>query len=130
MPLVRFDVIKNSYNEEEIKQILATTQEVVIASFHVPMRDRYQIVTQHEPYEMVIEDTGLGILRSEKVVVVSLTSRPRTKSDIESFYTLLATRLSEKDLVAKNDLMVNITVNSDEGWSFGYGKAQFLTGEL
>ena len=28
------------------------------------------------------------------------------------------------------DLVVSITDNSDEDWSFGYGRAQFLTGEL
>ena len=28
------------------------------------------------------------------------------------------------------DLVVSITDNSDADWSFGYGRAQFLTGEL
>jgi hypothetical protein len=28
------------------------------------------------------------------------------------------------------DLVVSITDNNDEDWSFGYGRAQFLTGEL
>jgi hypothetical protein len=28
------------------------------------------------------------------------------------------------------DLIVSITENSDEDWSFGHGRAQFLTGEL
>jgi 4-oxalocrotonate tautomerase len=26
--------------------------------------------------------------------------------------------------------MVSVTENTDEDWSFGYGRAQFLTGEL
>jgi 4-oxalocrotonate tautomerase len=28
------------------------------------------------------------------------------------------------------ELIVSITENNDEDWSFGYGRAQFLTGEL
>jgi Tautomerase enzyme len=28
------------------------------------------------------------------------------------------------------DLIVSITDNGDEDWSFGHGRAQFLTGEL
>jgi hypothetical protein len=28
------------------------------------------------------------------------------------------------------DLIVSITENDDEDWSFGHGRAQFLTGEL
>ncbi|WP_281165489.1 tautomerase family protein [Liquorilactobacillus sicerae] len=129
MPLVRFDLQKGR-SVEEIKEIMDITQEVVIEEFKVPERDRYQIVTQHEPFEMNILDTGLDIERSEKVVVVSLTSRPRKKEDVEKFYQQLAEKLAAKKLVAPNDLMVNITINGDEGWSFGYGKAQFLNGEL
>lgn len=30
----------------------------------------------------------------------------------------------------KEDVVVSLIVNSDEDWSFGLGKAQFLTGEL
>jgi hypothetical protein len=29
-----------------------------------------------------------------------------------------------------SDIVVSITSNSDADWSFGYGRAQFLTGEL
>jgi Tautomerase enzyme len=32
--------------------------------------------------------------------------------------------------IAPTDLMVSITGNSREDWSFGYGRAQFLEGDL
>ncbi|MGL5687640.1 MAG: tautomerase family protein, partial [Weissella cibaria] len=28
------------------------------------------------------------------------------------------------------DVMINLVSNTDEDWSFGLGKAQFLTGDL
>lgn len=129
MPLIRFDLQKGR-TAEEIRKILDVTHSVVLDVFKVPQRDRYQIVTQHEPYEMVIEDTGLGFERSDKVVVISITSSPRKKEDIVKFYELLSKRLSDEQLVKENDLMVNIVLNTKENWSFGFGKAQFLTGEL
>ncbi|BAN73340.1 MULTISPECIES: tautomerase family protein [Lacticaseibacillus] len=129
MPLVRFDMLKGR-SPETIQQILQITHEVMVAAFDVPARDRYQIVHQHEPYEMVVEDTGLGIPRTDKVVVISLVSRVRTVHQLKQFYATLAERLSTAGLVDKNDLMINVSFNNDQGWSFGQGKAQFLDGSL
>ena len=129
MPLVRFDMLKGR-SLETIQQILQITHEVMVAAFDVPARYRYQFVHQHEPYEMVVEDTGLGIPRTDKVVVISLVSRVRTVHQLKQFYATLAERLSAAWLVDKNDLMINVSFNNDQGWSFGQGKAQFLDGSL
>lgn len=60
MPLVRFDLIKGR-TQEDIENIMKITQDTVVKDFHVDQRDCYQIVTQHESYEMNIMDTGLDI---------------------------------------------------------------------
>jgi len=129
MPLVRFD-LNRGRSPEEIQQILDITQSVVVNAFGVPVRDRYQIVHQHGPGEMIIEDTGLGIARSDKVVVISIVSRTRTIDQIRKFYHDLATALDDSGLVTPNDLMINITFNSDQGWSFGNGRGQFIEGDF
>jgi hypothetical protein len=33
----------------------------MVEAFDVPVTDRYQIVHQHRPHELIIEDTGLGL---------------------------------------------------------------------
>ena len=129
MPLARFDMIKGR-KPEEIEKIMDITQNAVSNNFGVVKADRYQIVTQHEPYEMNVMDTGLGIKRSNKVVIISVTSRPRKKEDLQNFYQEVTKNLDEAGLVKPNDLMINFTINNDADWSFGLGKAQFLTGEL
>ena len=43
---------------------------------------------------------------------------------------LLAANLAARCGLDSADLVVSITDNTDEDWSFGYGRAQFLTGEL
>ncbi len=74
---------------------------------------------------MVVEDTGLGIPRTDQVVVISLVSRVRTVHQLEQFYESLARRLSEAGLVDKNDLMVNVSFNHDQGWSLAKAKPNF-----
>ncbi|MCH4009541.1 tautomerase family protein [Companilactobacillus sp.] len=130
MPLMRIDMIKGSFDESQIKQILDLSYEVMKESFDAPEGDRYQLVTQHEPYEMQILDTGLGFKRSNKVLVFSLTTRPRTKDQKVEFYERLVQELNNHLDQRPEDVMVNLTVNSDEDWSFGLGRGQFMTGEL
>ncbi|BBM18134.1 putative tautomerase YolI [Enterococcus avium] len=129
MPLMKIDMIKGR-TEKEIKQILDISYQVMLNAFHAPEGDRYQIVNQHEAYEMQILDTGLDFKRTGQVIVFSLVTRPRTTEEKQTFYSQLVKELNEQLGIRTEDVMINLTVNSDEDWSFGFGRAQFLTGEL
>jgi HSP90 family molecular chaperone len=48
----------------EIKTLLDAAHRAVLHAFKVPERDRYQIVHENKAHHMVIEDTGLGLTRS------------------------------------------------------------------
>lgn len=103
---------------------------VILQAFQVPEGDRYQIVTQHEPEEMIIEDTGLGFERSNNVVVFTIISTQRTDKMKKEFYQLLTFALQENCHIEPKDVMVTFVTNGAGEWSFGFGQAQFLTGEL
>uniref|UniRef100_A0A7C2ARD0 Tautomerase family protein n=1 Tax=Pseudomonas graminis TaxID=158627 RepID=A0A7C2ARD0_9PSED len=129
MPLINIDLIEGR-SDEQVKILLDAAHRAVVEAFQVPQGDRYQIVNEHRPGRMIVEDTGLGIPRTDKVVVISVTSRPRTEESKVRFYQLLAQALQEDCGIEANDLMVSIVTNTDADWSFGHGRAQFLTGEL
>lgn len=129
MPLMKIDLIKGR-SQSEIKEILDISYQVMLKAFHAPQGDRYQIVTQHEAFEMQLLDTGLGFDRTDQVIVFSLITRPRTTEEKKNFYFLLVKELGDKLGIQSKDVMINLTVNTDEDWSFGFGRAQFLTGEL
>ena len=129
MPLLRIDVIEGR-SEAELKELLDATHCAMLAAFKVPERDRYQIVHEHPAAEMRIEDTGLRIPRTERVVMVQVTTRPRSRPEKQNFYELLCQELTRRCDMKASDIVVSITQNNDEDWSFGYGRAQFITGEL
>ncbi|KQT86698.1 tautomerase [Methylobacterium sp. Leaf469] len=129
MPLIRFDLIEGR-TEAELKTLLDAAHEAMLEAFRVPAGDRYQIVTEHKPSRMIVEDTGLGIPRTEDVVVVQVFTRPRSQEMKQDFYRLLTEKLEAACGIAPADVMVSCMVNSDADWSFGHGRAQFLTGEL
>jgi hypothetical protein len=129
MPLLRIDVIEGR-SEAELKELLDAIHCAMLPAFKVPERDRYQIVHEHPAAEMRIEDTGLGIPRTKGVVVVQVTTRPRSRLEKQNFYELLCQELARRCDIKASDVVVSITQNNDEDWSFGYGRAQFITGEL
>lgn len=129
MPLMRFDLVEGR-SPEELKKLLDAAHRAMVRAFEVPERDRYQIVQEHPPAHMIIEDTGLNIPRTRNVVVVSVNSRPRTTDAKQKLYAELCRELKESCGIEANDVMVNIVTNTDADWSFGLGHAQFLTGEL
>lgn len=129
MPLLRFDIIEGR-SEEELNALLNTAHDAMVEAFDVPERDRYQIVHTHKAHEMVIQDTGLGFKRSKDIVLISVTSKTRTKEKKQRLYQLLAERLEANCGLAPTDLMVSIVENDAADWSFGLGEAQFLTGKL
>lgn len=129
MPLLRFDLIEGR-TDAELKTLLDAAHHAMLEAFKVPERDRYQIVQEHKRNRMIVEDTGLGIERTDKVVVVQVISRPRTREKKEAFYRLLCAELERACGIAPSDVMVSIVENTDEDWSFGLGRGQFLTGEL
>jgi 4-oxalocrotonate tautomerase len=129
MPLLNFTILRGR-TSEEIRQLLDSTHAAVVEAFGVPERDRYQIVNVREPEEVVALDTGLGFERSDQVVIIHIVSRQRSETQTKRFYELLASNLQRDCGLDPKDLIVSITENGDADWSFGGGRAQFLTGEL
>ncbi|UNK59250.1 tautomerase family protein [Buttiauxella ferragutiae] len=129
MPLIKFDIVEGR-SEKEIKIMLDAAHRAMLKAFDVPERDRYQVVNEHKASHLIAEDTGLGIVRTRNIVIVSVVSRPRTEQSKKTFYHELCCELQEHCGIAPSDVMVSITINSDADWSFGHGVAQFLTGEL
>ena len=129
MPLVKIHVLKGRQSQE-IDVLLDTVHDVVVQSFGVPVRDRYQILQEHQASHFRALDTGLDIARNEKFILLEITSRPRSRDAKVTFYSNLTRALQARCDVPPSDVMVSLLINSDEDWSFGMGTAQFLTGEL
>lgn len=128
MPLIRVDA-HTGRTPEQIGAVLDAVHRAVLGAFAVPERDRYQIYQEHQPGRLVIEDAGLGIPRSSDALIVSVVSRPRPVEQKQAFYSLLVEELGSCG-IRPSDVVASIVGNADADWSFGSGRAQFLTGEL
>jgi phenylpyruvate tautomerase PptA (4-oxalocrotonate tautomerase family) len=129
MPLVRIDVQKGR-TSEELRRLADTVQDVVLDVFVAPPGDRYQIITEHDKGQIIAEDTGLGLERSEGVVIIQIFQQGRSTEQKVAAYTELAKRLDAECGVRPEDLIISMNANRHVDWSFGLGRAQFIDGSL
>jgi phenylpyruvate tautomerase PptA (4-oxalocrotonate tautomerase family) len=129
MPLVRIDVVEGR-TDEELRTLADAVQDVMLDVFAAPARDRYQVIHEHRPGRIIAEDTGLGLQRTDGIVVIQVTQQGRDDEQKQALYAALAAALEQRAGVRPEDLVVTISANTKADWSFGLGRAQFLTGEL
>lgn len=129
MPLVRIDAIEGR-SQAEVKTLLDAAHRAVVSALGVPVRDRYQIYQAHPRAHVVVEDTGLGIARTDNVVVFTIFSKKRDEVLKTKLYKELARELHVSASIAPSDIVICVIENSGADWSFGNGDAQFLTGQL
>jgi phenylpyruvate tautomerase PptA (4-oxalocrotonate tautomerase family) len=129
MPLVKIHLVEGR-DPAEVRALADTVHEVLVETFAAPERDRYQIIHQHPRDRLILLDTGLGIERGDGVVLIEITQQGRDDTQKQALYGRLAEALSERDHARPEDLIVAVSENGRADWSFGFGRAQFLTGEL
>ena len=129
MPLVRVDVLKGR-TPAELRKLADTIQDVMLDVFAAPPRDRYQIITEHDTGHIIAEDTGLGLERSDAIVIIQIFQQGRSNEQKVAMYAELAKRLEAECGLRPEDLIISVIANRHADWSFGLGQAQFVNGTL
>jgi phenylpyruvate tautomerase PptA (4-oxalocrotonate tautomerase family) len=129
MPLVRIDVAAGR-TPEELARISRAIHDAALAEYRIPERDYFHIVTEHAPGQIVAQDAGLGFERSGGVVMIQVfTQGGRSQEAKEALFAAVARNLGDAG-VAGEDVFIGYVENTAGDWSFGFGRAQYVTGEL
>jgi len=124
MPLVRIDLRKGkdtTYREE-----IGLIVHDALISVGVPKDDHFQVITEHEPPNLVFDPAYLGIRRSEDLVMIQITwNEGRTVEQKKALYKAIANGLAGKPGLRREDVFVSLVEVRRENWSFGNGIAQY-----
>ncbi len=129
MPLVRIDV-NEGRTPDELRRLSRGIHDAILAEYGIPERDYFHILTEHPQGQIVAQDAGLGFERTGGVVMIQIfTQAGRSQEAKQQLFAAVAGRLSEVG-VAGEDVFIGYVENTAGDWSFGYGRAQYVTGEL
>src|ERR1700726_62255 len=73
MPLVRIDISKTA-SRERVRDVGEAVYNAMIAVANVPNYDKFQVVTRHEPDEIIYPEEGyLGIDYTPDLIIIQVT---------------------------------------------------------
>ncbi|MBT9333318.1 tautomerase family protein [Paracidobacterium acidisoli] len=126
MPLVRIS-LRNRTTTERRKAIATAVYDAMRATVGIPEGDRFIVLSTHTEEELIVDPGFMGMQRSDDYVLVHITlSKGRTTEKKQALYAELARLLGERAKIASDDVMVVLSENGFDDWSFGKGEAQYV----
>jgi phenylpyruvate tautomerase PptA (4-oxalocrotonate tautomerase family) len=126
MPLVRIDLRKGK-PAAYARAIGEAVHRAMVETIDVPVRDHFQVITEHDSDHLIYDRSYLGVERSDSVVFVQVVmSSGRDVAKKQSFYARIAALLRENPGIAAEDVVITLVENEREDWSFGKGEAQYV----
>ncbi|HXC38028.1 MAG TPA: tautomerase family protein [Burkholderiales bacterium] len=125
MPLVRISLLKGkpaSYR----RKVGDAIHQAMMETIDVPAKDRFQLVTEHDPEDFIYDREYLGIARSRDLVIIDITiSFGRSLNLKRALFRTIAERLAAAVQLRPEDVLVNLVETAKENWSFGNGIASY-----
>jgi len=128
MPLVRISM-REGKSSQYRRAIADGVHGALIEAASVPELDRFQVLTEHAPADLIYDPTYLGVTRSDDIVMIQITLNTRTQAVKVALYKAIAERLAKDPGVRPQDVLVSLVSVLPEDWSFGDGKAQYVKTE-
>lgn len=129
MPLVRID-LNQGRSRADLQRLSAAVHDAILAEYGIPERDYFHILTEHPAGQIYAQDAGLGFERTSGVMMIQIfTQGGRSQDAKQRLFAAVADKLAEVG-VAGEDVFIGYVENTAGDWSFGFGRAQYVTGEL
>lgn len=125
MPLVRISLLKGkpaSYR----RKVGDAVHQAMVETIDVPAKDRFQLITEHDPEDFVYDREYLGIARSRDLVMIQMTiSFGRSLNLKRALFRTITERLAAAVQLRPEDVLINLVETAKENWSFGNGVASY-----
>ena len=126
MPLVRISLLKGK-SRAHIHAISAGVHQALIDAFNVPADDRFQMIDQYDPEDLIFDPDYLGIHRSADVVFIHIVAGNwRDTAKKKALYRAIADNLHRAPGLRPEDVQVVLSLNERADWSFGSGLASYV----
>lgn len=126
MPLVRISLLRGKSRAYR-NAIAENVYQALRERFNVPEDDRFMVITEHDPEELIFSRSYMGVARTDDFVLIQLTvSNTRTQAQKNALYARIVERLQQDPGIAPDDVMISLVEGDKGNWSFGQGLAQYV----
>ena len=116
----------NGKPEEFGQKVGKVVYQAMVDAINVPVKDHFQIITEHDSHSLIYDPTYLDIQRTPGIIVIQITlNEGRTLELKKLLYQIIAQRLHRELDVRREDVFISLVEVKKENWSFGNGIAQY-----
>ena len=125
MPLVRIS-LREGKSEEYRRALADGVHQAMVETIDAPAQDRFQVITEHSPNELIYDPNYFGVKRDDNIVIVQITmSFGRKPPQKRRLFQRIAEILAQNPGLRPEDLMINLVETAWENWSFGNGETHY-----
>ena len=124
MPFVRIDLLRGK--DSSYRSKLGQAVYDALSSIGAPENDRFQVIAEHDPNDLIFDRTYLGIDRGDNFVAIQITfNEGRTLEQKKALYKAIVKNMGDSVGMRPQDVFINLVEIKKENWSFGNGEAQY-----
>lgn len=129
MPLVHI-YLKEGKPGSYLQDLGDAIHQALMETWEIPENDKLQIIHEKKIEHLRINRHAYledeGVQRTEDVVVIQITTSPRTIKQKQAFYRRLPELLKESIGLSPANVFVNIIMVDEEDWCLGLGKMTLI----
>jgi len=126
MPLIRIEM-RRGKSPAYRRAVADGIHRALVDGIGVPLKDRFQIITEHDGENLIYDREYFGVARSDDAIFVTVSLRRGRSAEVKrDFYRRVVANLAADPGLRPEDVAIILTENGDADWSFGKGKAQLL----
>ena len=124
MPFVRIS-LRKGLSQEVRDRISQAVHQSLIQDFNIPENDYFHIIAELDGSQIKYPSSYLGISHTGNLIFIEITAGAgRTVQQKERLYSRIAKSISVETDIRIEDIIIVLTENSVNDWSFGLGERQ------
>jgi phenylpyruvate tautomerase PptA (4-oxalocrotonate tautomerase family) len=129
MPIVHIYLLEGK-PQNYLQALGASIHQALVETWGLPENDCFQIFHEKKAEHFKINRLSYledeGVQRSDDVVVIQITTSPRTIHMKRAFYRRLPELLKDSIGLSPANVFVNVMMTDEEDWSVGVGKTTLI----
>jgi phenylpyruvate tautomerase PptA (4-oxalocrotonate tautomerase family) len=129
MPIVHI-YLKEGKTGAYVQDLGDKIHQTLMETWGIPKNDKFQIFHEKKPEHFNINAYAYleddGVQRTDDVVVIQISTSPRTIHQKQAFYRRLPELLKESSGLSPANVFVNILMVDEEDWCLGLGKMTLI----
>ncbi|MFB6396498.1 tautomerase family protein [Polymorphospora lycopeni] len=125
MPVFQVHLPKGRFDSEQKRALAGALPQALTDALGIPVEDQFVTITSHEPDEIFLDATYMGMQRTADAVIISvLFTAERPLSDKRALAKAICRNVTDALRISADDVFIALVPVPKENFSFGHGELQ------